>query len=128
MTDTISREELRKELESGHNVCLVEALPLHSWEQGHLPGAVALPPDRVRELASHRIPAKDAAVIVYSESARCGNARRVADELRSMGYSNVRCYDGGKEDWVDSGMMLEGGGPEGLHPAHPMPAGAAPRR
>jgi rhodanese-related sulfurtransferase len=29
-------------------------------------------------------------------------------ELADMGYENVRDYEGGKEDWVEAGLLTEG--------------------
>src|SRR5262245_47978263 len=62
MIATISRQQLQRKLEHGGNLILVEALPTSDFEEGHLPNAVNLPPDRVRELAADVIPNKDAEI------------------------------------------------------------------
>jgi rhodanese-related sulfurtransferase len=33
----------------------------------------------------------------------------VAERLLELGYRNVRHYAGGKRDWIDAGLPLEGG-------------------
>lgn len=108
MIATISREQLQRKLAHGGNVVLVEALPTSEFEDGHLPGAVNLPPDRVRDLAADVIRAKDAEIVVYCGSAACNASDNVARELEALGYSNVRVYKGGKEDWISAGLPLEG--------------------
>ena len=51
-----------------HDAQLVEVLPAEEYEEEHLPGAINLPPDRVRELASRVLPDKGAEIIVYCSS------------------------------------------------------------
>jgi rhodanese-related sulfurtransferase len=62
---TTSREELRKKIDAKDYFFLVETLPATYYREGHLPGALNLPPDKVRELASSVLPDKNAEVIVY---------------------------------------------------------------
>lgn len=67
---TIEREELKTRLVRGDDFVLVEALPEKYYRHTHLPGAVNLPPDRARELATGLLPGKDAEIVVY-----CGSFR-----------------------------------------------------
>ena len=68
MAPTLSREDLKAKLDRGDNFVLVETLPEEQYQHAHLPGAVNLPPVRVRELASEVLPYKDADVVVYCGS------------------------------------------------------------
>ena len=65
---TISREDLKANLDREDNFVLVETLSEEQYRHAHLPGAVNLPPDRVRELASEVLSDKDADVVVYCGS------------------------------------------------------------
>ena len=65
---TISRDELKLKMERRDHFLLVETLPLTAYEHNHLPGAINLPPDKVRELALQLLPDKDAEIIVYCAS------------------------------------------------------------
>ena len=62
---TIGRDELKKKIDNKDYFFLVETLPPESFNHAHLPGAVNLPPDRVRELASTVLPEKAADIVVY---------------------------------------------------------------
>ena len=62
---TISRDELKKKIDNKEYFFLVETLAPEYYAQGHLPGALNLPPDKVRQLASSLLPDKNAQVIVY---------------------------------------------------------------
>jgi rhodanese-related sulfurtransferase len=65
---TIEREELEKKIESKERFFLVETLSEEKYRQAHLPDALNLPPDRLKELAPIVLPDKDALVIVYCAS------------------------------------------------------------
>ena len=65
---TISREELKRKMDGGESFTLVETLQPVAYQHEHLPGAVNLPPDRVRELAPNLLPDKGAEIIVYCSS------------------------------------------------------------
>jgi rhodanese-related sulfurtransferase len=62
---TISRVELKKKIDSKEYFFLVETLAPEYYREGHLPGALNLPPDQVRQLASNLLPDKNAEVVVY---------------------------------------------------------------
>jgi rhodanese-related sulfurtransferase len=66
--ETISREELKGKIDRGEAFTLVETLQEVAYRHEHLPGAVNLPPDRVRELAPTLLPDKSAEIIVYCSS------------------------------------------------------------
>jgi rhodanese-related sulfurtransferase len=68
MIDTISREDLQAKIDGGDNFTLVETLAEVAYHHAHLPGAINLPPDKVRELAPQLLPDKSAEIIVYCAS------------------------------------------------------------
>jgi rhodanese-related sulfurtransferase len=108
MHPTISRDELRHAIQDG-GVTVVEALPPMYYEDAHLPGAVNLPHDRVRELAPALLPDRDAAIVVYCASLACQNSGVATRELIAIGYRDVREYAEGKQDWLDAGLPVERG-------------------
>jgi rhodanese-related sulfurtransferase len=65
MVTEIGRDELKQKLNHPKKLILVEALPSESYERAHLPGALNLPPEQVRTLATELMPRKDFEVIVY---------------------------------------------------------------
>ncbi len=66
---TIPREDLKAKLDRGDDFVLVESLPEETFQHAHLPGAVNIPPDQVRELAPELLPDKDAEIVVYCTDA-----------------------------------------------------------
>ena len=103
---TITRTELQA-LINADAVTLVEALPAEYYAQRHLPGAINIPHTQVRELAPTLLPDKDAQIVVYCANAPCPNSGIATHVLLKLGYTNVRDYAEGKEDWVQAGLPLE---------------------
>lgn len=62
---SFNREELKAKMDRGEPLTLVEALSENRFREGHLPQAINLPTDRVRDLAPRRLPDRDAEIVVY---------------------------------------------------------------
>lgn len=107
-TPRIERDELWELIETGAPLVLVDALAPMSYAHSHLPGAINLIPERVDDEARRRIPDLDADVVVYCANAECESSVEVAERLAALGYTRVRHYAGGKSEWSESGLPLEG--------------------
>ena len=107
--DLISRQELREKIDRDDDFHLVEVLPRDSFEEGHLPSAVNIPGEELRERAPAALPDRDAEIVVYCANPSCEASPRAARILTEMGYTNVMDYAGGKEHWKEGGLPLETG-------------------
>jgi rhodanese-related sulfurtransferase len=65
----ISQFELKKLIEGKRDFKLVETLPPDKYQHAHLPGAINIPPDKVRELAPGLLPQKAEEIVVYCAAA-----------------------------------------------------------
>jgi rhodanese-related sulfurtransferase len=108
MTQTITRAELRDAIEAG-DVIVVEALAAPYYEDAHLPGAINIPHTEVAALAPLLLGEKHAAIVTYCSNTACANSGIAAAQLTKLGYTNVRKYAEGKQDWRDAGLPLERG-------------------
>ncbi|WP_331767296.1 rhodanese-like domain-containing protein [Embleya sp. NBC_00896] len=106
MTALISRDELKTAIEAGA-VTVVDALGGEYYAKQHLPGAVALVRDEVDTLAPTLLPDRAAAIVTYCSNPACPNSGQVADRLTALGYTDVRKYRDGIEDWVGAGLPTE---------------------
>jgi rhodanese-related sulfurtransferase len=106
VTALISRDELKAEIEAGA-VTVVDALGGEYYAKQHLPGAIALVEADVEALAARLLPDKAAAIVTYCSNSACPNSQRVADRLAALGYTQVRKYREGIEDWAGAGLPLE---------------------
>ncbi|MFD9354687.1 rhodanese-like domain-containing protein [Streptomyces sp. NPDC060031] len=106
MTALITRDELAAAIEAGA-VTVVDTLGGAYYAQQHLPGALALIPADVDAQAPGLLPDRDAAIVTYCSNPACPNSGQVADRLSALGYTDVRKYREGIQDWVEAGLPTE---------------------
>jgi rhodanese-related sulfurtransferase len=106
MTALITRPALKAAIDAG-TVTVVDALGGDYYAKQHLPGALALVLADVDAQAPTLLPDRDAAIVTYCANPACPNSGQVADRLTALGYTNVRTYREGIEDWVDAGLPTE---------------------
>ena len=108
MAQTIDRNELKRAI-NADEVTVVETLREQHFEQGHLPGAIHIHFEAVAERAAELLPNKDAPIVTYCSNTGCRNSELAAAKLEAIGYTNVRRYAEGKDDWQGAGLPLEVG-------------------
>jgi rhodanese-related sulfurtransferase len=106
MTEPIGRDELQDLIGAG-TVVVVDALPRSYYDQQHLPGALNITEAEVDELAPRLLPDLDAPIVTYCSNTACSNSEAVARRLVAAGYTDVRVYRDGIQDWVESGNPTE---------------------
>lgn len=112
---TVGLPEFRSAVET-KSTLILDARPSVFFEQGHVPGALNLARDDFardyRHLAPVLQPATDKPTIVYCSGGDCHDSRLVANALLSLGFSNVRVFTGGWEEWSKAGLPVsKGSGP-----------------
>ena len=107
--ETVDREQLCEQIERGDDLVLVDALSPISFAASRLPGAINIPPGTVDERAPRRIPDRRARSSSTAPSPACDASVEVGQRLLELGYRNVRHYPGGKDEWKEAGLPLEGG-------------------
>jgi rhodanese-related sulfurtransferase len=107
MTRIIDRQPLQARIATNPELLLLEALPEKYYSQGHLPGALHFPHDRVAELAPEVASRLDAQIVVYCANRNCQNSHVAAAELIRRGYTDVSVYADGKKDWIEAGLPVE---------------------
>ena len=65
MEPTISTEDLKAKLDSKDGITVVETLAPERYREAHIPGALNIPPEQIKELAPQLLPDKDAEIITY---------------------------------------------------------------
>jgi rhodanese-related sulfurtransferase len=72
-----------------------------------IPGSRRVPLDRVGREAAATGVAKDAAIVVYCSGPTCPQSGQAAQKLATLGYTNVRLFEGGLAAWKQSGRSVE---------------------
>jgi rhodanese-related sulfurtransferase len=83
------------------NAVFIDARFPPDFKEGHLEAAINIPvnasdDERQKTMAAFT---KDASIVVYSQSAGCKFAEKVAIKLISDGFSNVSIFKGGWREW-----------------------------
>ncbi len=93
--------EVKKRLDAGENMILVDTREDSEWARGHIPGAIHLSKGIIERDIEKTIPDRSAPLVLY-----CGGGFRsalAADNLQKMGYKNVLSMDGGWRGWTEAG-------------------------
>jgi rhodanese-related sulfurtransferase len=99
--------EVKRRMDAGEKLTIVDVREESEWAQGHLPGAIYLGKGVIERDIEQRLPDTNAKLILY-----CGGGFRsalAADNLQKMGYRNVESMDGGWKGWVSAGLATQKG-------------------
>lgn len=110
MIERISRDELKMKLDRGDDFVLVDTLPEAAYRKHHLPGAINIRSEDIIEMAPRLIPDRDTEIVVYCASGPCKRSSLSAGRLMDLGYTNVRDYHEGRQDWEANGLPVETAG------------------
>jgi rhodanese-related sulfurtransferase len=105
--ETITADTLAAHLAAGQVAQLWNVLTDDYFTGTLIPGSRRVPLDTVgREVATLALP-KDAAVVVYCSGPTCPQSRAAAEKLATLGYTRVRLFEGGLQEWTESGREVE---------------------
>ena len=105
--DETNVPEVKQRLDRGERFQLIDVREESEWAKGHLPGAVHLGKGIIERDVEQQFPDTNTELILY-----CGGGFRsalAADNLRKMGYTNVKSMDGGWRGWTEAGLPVERG-------------------
>jgi rhodanese-related sulfurtransferase len=65
MDATVSTKDLKAKIDGNRSITVVETLAPERYREAHIPGALNIPPERIKELAPQLLPDKNAEIITY---------------------------------------------------------------
>jgi len=65
MEVTISTEGLKAKLDRKDRITVVETLAPERYREAHIPGALNIPPEQIKELAPQLLPNRNAEIVTY---------------------------------------------------------------
>lgn len=102
----ITIETLLEMIENEDEFKLVEALSEGAYNQGHIPGAINIPPNRIESEAENYLN-KDDKIVVYCVNYTCESSKKATEKLLEMGYENTVDFKAGKLGWRRAGFNLD---------------------
>jgi len=94
--------DVKRRMDAGEKMILVDVREDSEWAKGHLPGAVHMGRGVIERDIETSIPATNTKLVLY-----CGGGFRsvlVAESLQKMGYTNVESMDGGWRGWNEASL------------------------
>ncbi|MFW0089193.1 MAG: rhodanese-like domain-containing protein, partial [Coxiella endosymbiont of Haemaphysalis japonica] len=95
---------VKKMIEEGAGLDLIDVREEKEWDKGHLPGAIHLGRGVIERDLEAVIPDNQRKLVLY-----CSGGFRsalAADSIRKMGYYNVLSMDGGFTGWKRAGFPV----------------------
>jgi len=101
----ISAQDLKRRLDTGEDLTVVDVREREEFIQGHLPDAVFIPRGYLELQIEQHQPNRDQPVVIYC----AGGVRSAlaARNLKEMGYSNVISLVGGFNGWKNAGLPFK---------------------
>ena len=99
----ISQAELTQRIKTKHEQLILDVRSPEEYKEGHVPGAINIPHDRLDsrlvEIGSY----KNKDVVLYCVSG--GRAGKAAKVLNSAGLNNLQHLDGDMSGWISNGRL-----------------------
>ena len=92
----ITAKEAKQIMDTGEGYIILDTRTQEEYDEGHIPGAILIPYDEIKEKAETMLPDKDQLLLVYCRSGR--RSKLAAEALVELGYTNIKEF-GGIIDW-----------------------------
>ena len=106
----VTLEQMKQLFDSGGAV-IIDARSTTEYEEGHIPGAINIPHDRIPEFMDvlNTEVSTDARVVAYCRSVTCDFSDLLATEMKVIGYQDVSVFSGGWDEWTKAKYPTETG-------------------
>ena len=92
----ITAQEAKQIMDTEEGYIILDTRTREEYEEGHIPGAIVISYDEIKEKAEQLLPDKDQLLLVYCRSGR--RSKIAAEALVELGYTNIKEF-GGIIDW-----------------------------
>ncbi|MBI4825533.1 MAG: hypothetical protein HY807_03825 [Nitrospirae bacterium] len=103
--ECITKEELLSRINNKANYIIVDTIGKYDGNKYRIKTAITIDYptviDRRKELTGH------GEIIIYCKHKDCVASKKVASALISLNVKNVKVYEGGIDEWVESGLPVE---------------------
>lgn len=101
----LTTDQIKARLAGQPPVMLIDSRPRSRWHQAHIPGAVSIPDDELKEKGAAALLPADKAVplVFYCGGLTCGLSTSSAGLAKAAGYASVAVYQEGEPAWSKAG-------------------------
>lgn len=94
--EMITAQQAKEIMDTQDGYVILDTRTEEEYEQGHIPGAIVISHEEIKEKAESVLTDKDQLILVYCRSGR--RSKLAAQGLVDLGYTNVKEF-GGIIDW-----------------------------
>ena len=94
--EMITAQQAKEIMDTQEGYVILDTRTEEEYEQGHIPGAIVISHEEIKEKAEQVLTDKDQLILVYCRSGR--RSKLAAQDLVDLGYTNVKEF-GGIIDW-----------------------------
>lgn len=98
MPKTISASELKKKIDQGATLKVVDTLAPDLFNKSHITGAINIPLNQIEAKAPQKL-SKNDEIVVYCGSKDCDMSTQAYTKLEKLGFKNVWEFEGGLQEW-----------------------------
>jgi len=102
----VASVELKAWCDAGKSMTIVDARGKQNFDATLLPGAVWIAYDTPAAQIEAALPAKEGVIVCYCCDHNCGASTHLAQELLTLGYSNVYVCSEGLQGWQEKGYPV----------------------
>ncbi|HDK16381.1 MAG TPA: hypothetical protein ENG75_00355 [Nitrospirae bacterium] len=103
--DCIDKNELLNLINKGSNCVIVDTIGKYDGNKFKIRGAYTIPYPEVVDRRKELVPYDE--IIIYCRNKRCKASKKAALGLKLLNIPNVKIYEGGIDEWVESGLPVE---------------------
>ena len=92
----ITAEKAKQLMDTEENYIILDVRTQEEYDQGHIPGAILIPDNRIDADAEKILTDQNQLILVYCRSGR--RSKLAAERLVQLGYTNIKEF-GGILDW-----------------------------
>jgi len=108
----MTRDEVLELLDGDGGALLIDVLTHGAFDAGHIPGSLNVPLDDplfVAEIDGLTDGDRSLTIILYCAGFACPASTKAMEQLGRAGFTDVRDYKGGMEDWQGAGLPVQSG-------------------
>lgn len=94
--EMITAQQAKEIMDTQAGYVILDTRTQEEYETGHIPGAIVISHEEIKDKAESALPDKDQLILVYCRSGR--RSKLAAQDLVDLGYTNVKEF-GGIIDW-----------------------------
>lgn len=92
----ITAQEAKKIMDTEQDYIILDTRTQEEYEEGHIPGAIVISHEEIKEKAESVLKDKNQLILVYCRSGR--RSKLASEDLVELGYTNIKEF-GGIIDW-----------------------------